>query len=780
MPKMFTDDEKGSAERFAVVAYLSSLGGAVPEGKTPPIQQYTKSVNEGKKLYLTAGCAACHGDRVTQPPTKKQRDDEEDEKPEAAPEDLAYSFGTAASKGFYLLGHVGSKTSPEALSKYLQNPLATNPHGRMPNMLLNNTEATDIARFLCQQKDDAIAKALPKTPNLKPTELVNDPALGQLKPEQQWREVGKRLMTSKGCVNCHTVEVGGQKLAELATAPKLRELAGSSKACVSGNPTTGQSPSFNLTERDRKSLAIFLREGLSGAGKPTPAYSSRVALRRFQCLNCHNRDGEGGFTPELADQMRLMDKAENADDLAPPRLTAAGHKLRTSWFKQLLTQAGRARPWMTLRMPQYGPHNVEFIAEALPKAEGTLPSDEVGKVALTAAKVEAGRTLAGKNGLGCISCHDISGVRGGGTRGPDLAKTQDRVRLDWYTRWMHQPQRLAPGTKMPQAFIDGKSLFTSVLSGDADAQIEAMWAYFSLGQGLPLPAGMEPPKGLVITVKDRPEILRTFMPDNAGTKAIAVGFPGGLSTVFDAASCRLSYAWSGAFLDASPVWNNRGGAPANLLGPKFWTSPNGFPWAVTDSKTPPDFSKRLTDPAYGFQLPEDRLYNGPRLVQFQGYSLDSAGQPSFKYSFHDAEQTQLLKVVEKPEPLPVTVAAGIKRTFQVEWPANKSTWFQVGSATLPRLVGQTGNPLPLDLKAPEPEASAEGTRLILSDGGKAIVVEVINAPRGTKWRLVPVNGGWQALLKLPEAATTSKGTLSLAIWGLPRDDEELLKGLRSK
>jgi cytochrome c553 len=586
-------------------------------------------------------------------------------------------------------------------------------------------------------------------------------------------------MTSKGCVNCHTVESGGQKLSEMV-APSLGQIRGSSKACVSETKVTGKHPTYSLTERDRKSLQQFLKDGLSGEGKPSPAYSSRVALRRFQCLNCHNRDGEGGFTPELADQMRLLEKAENADDVAPPRLTAAGHKLRTSWFKQLLTQAGRARPWMTLRMPQYGPHNVEFIAESLPKAEGTLPDDAVGKVALTAAKVEAGRQLTGKSGHGCISCHDISGVRGGGTRGPDLAKTQDRVRLDWYVRWMHQPQRLAPGTKMPQAFIDGKSLLTGILKGDGDAQIEAMWAYFSLGQGLPLPEGIEPPKGLVIAVKDRPEILRTFMPDNAGTKAIAVGFPGGVNTVFDAATCRLSYAWSGAFLDASPVWNNRGGAPANLLGPKFWTAPGGFPWALTDGKTPPDYSKRVNDPSYGFQLPEDRLFAGPKLVHFQGYGLDSKGFPSFRYSLSDLKEIIQLEVVEKPTPLPVTVSAGLSRHFELTWPANLTPWLQLGSSANPRLVSANGSAIPIDLKAAPPEAAAVGARLILPEGGRAVVVEVVSAPPGTMWQFVNVNGGWQALLRLPSNATRSKGELTLNVWGLPRDDEELLKGLRSK
>ena len=69
------------------------------------------------------------------------------------------------------------------------------------------------------------------------------------------------------------------------------------------------------------------------------------------------------------------------------------------------------------------------------------------------------------------------------------------------------------------------------------------------------------------------------MPGTA-SKAIAVGYPGGVAAVFDAVTCRLAYAWSGQFLNTDPVWNNRGGAPAKVLGQSFWNAPPGFPWAV--------------------------------------------------------------------------------------------------------------------------------------------------------------------------------------------------------
>ena len=237
-------------------------------------------------------------------------------------------------------------------------------------------------------------------------------------------------------------------------------------------------------------------------------------------------------------------------------------------------------------MPQYGDSHVGFLPTALAAAEGTVPDDTVHVVPRTAAKIAAGRGIVGKGGLGCISCHDIGGVPNTGTRGPDLATINQRVRYDWYERWLHQPLRMAPGTRMPQAFVEGKSTLTTVFGGSPHLQAEAMWDYLSLGQGLPLPDGLEPPKGLIIAVKDRAEVLRTFMP-NAGSKAIAVGYPGYVSVAFSADECRTAYAWAGNFLDASPVWNNRGGAPAKLLGQKFWSAPAGHPWGTDDEYAHP-------------------------------------------------------------------------------------------------------------------------------------------------------------------------------------------------
>lgn len=735
MPKMFADDEAGAAERYAVAAYLATLGARVDKA---PDADGKANAGNGERLYVSAGCAACHGDKVDAAPTGKKLADDEAEKPAAKPEDTFYSVGTSGPQGYYRLGAVGSKfATPAALARYLQNPAATNPHGRMPGMLLTAAEARDLAAFLTRATDPAVPKALPKPPAGKSA--------------GDWAALGRQLLTSKGCVNCHAANDGGQPLPTAAT-PGLRSIKAG--GCLAETPAAGKVPAYALSADQRAALTAFLADGLTGPGVAAPSQQARVALKRFNCLNCHSRDGEGGIPDGLAAVMKTYETAENAEDLYPPRLTGVGHKLRAPWFDDVLLKAGRSRPWMGLRMPQYGPDHVAFLSYAVPKLEGAVPTDAVGATAVTPAKVEAGRTLAGKTatGFGCIACHDISGVRGGGTRGPDLATINQRLRLDWYGRWMHQPQRVAPGTKMPQNFLDGKSLLAGVLSGDADAQIDALWAYLSLGPGLPLPAGIEPPnQGVVVPVKDRPEILRTFMPEGAGTRPVAVGYPGGVNVAFDAAGCRLAYAWAGNFLDAGPTWTNRGGRPANLLGAKFWTAPAGHPWAVTDGAVP-DFAGRVADPAYGHQLADDAVYTGPRYVHFRGYALDDGGNPTFRYTLDGADGKPGLSVSETPAPRSSSVASGLSRKFAVDVPAGRTAWLLAATTTAePRLSGARA-------VAPQP-------------GGRAVVLDLAGP---ATWHMVRAGDGWQVLAKL----AAGPADITVTLWALPRDDDVMVQAVK--
>jgi mono/diheme cytochrome c family protein len=772
MPRMFTSDEAGRVELYAVTRYLASLGKPFKLSAKPVNPRDLRaSVERGRRLLTSTGCVACH--KGTE--DRGQRTEDRGQ------------FG--GSVRVFLLSNLGSKTTAEKLTAYLANPLAVDPSGRMPHMQLQGREAEDLARYLCQEKDATIEADLPAAPakelipaalqriDSRPEELA---AFQRLPLEAQWTELGKRLVIDKGCNQCHTIAPGGKPFASVLARASFNDLKKPAKqagGCLADEPgKRGHAPWFDLTGPERQALRAFLREGTTGAGSPAPAHAARVALQRFNCLACHTRDGEGGISTELVEELRRYEKAENAEAIVPPPLTGIGHKLRTAWMRQVLTQGGRARPWMGLRMPQFGDANVGRLPEALAALDGTVPDDKVHQVPLTAAKIDAGRRLVGKSAFGCISCHDLAGIANSGTRGPDLAGMNQRVRYDWYRRWLEQPQRYQPGTRMPIVFPDGKSLLTRVLGGSADAQAEAMWAYLSLGPGLPLPDGLEPPRGLILTVKDRPILLRTFMPD-IDPRAMAIGYPGGVSMAFDAATCRVAYAWSGSFLDASPVWDGRGGTPAKMLGPRFWVAPAGCPWAVNASHEPPDFAAQAKDPAFGGPVPEGKLYTGPRHLQFEGYATDKAGAATFRYRL-EAEEGHPLEVSERPEAVHSAAGVGLRRHFSLSIPGQRTAWLLAGEGLEPRLLDAKGAPLGLDLKTGRVELSAMGCALVLPQGGeRPIVLVVRSAPEGTRWLMERRGATWQVLLRLPLATEAGKVQVDLDIWAPYRGDPGLLKEL---
>jgi mono/diheme cytochrome c family protein len=772
MPRLFSDDETGSVERLAVASYLASLGGPLkptPTGTKKPI-----NVATGERYFGSIGCLACHREE------KKGSAGNQEKLPSFVPRPVSYP-----------LGNLGNKTTPEKLASYLSNPLAVDPSGRMPHMLLQGNEAIELARYLCNRADSALAPDLPPAPAEEKilaafgrvdSRAEEKAAFEKLPIAAQLVDLGKRVMIDKGCNNCHTIAPGGKPFASVYAKTSFEDVCkdtAHASGCLSMDAgKRGHAPWFAFEETERKCVQLFLKEGAAGAGSPAPAFAARATLQRFNCLACHTRDGEGGLSSSLVEELRKYEKAENSEAVTPPTLTGIGHKLHTSTMRQVLVNANRVRPWMALRMPQFGDANVGKLPEQITSLEGTEPDDQIHKVALSAEKLEAGRKLMGKSGFGCVSCHDLANIPNSGTRGPDLARTTERVRYDWYLRWLEQPLRMQPGTRMPSVFSEGKSLVDGVLGGHADAQAEALWAYLSLGPGMPLPEGMEPPKGLILTVKDKPFLLRTFMPD-AGARALAVGFPDGVSAAFDAATCRLAYGWSGNFLDASPVWNDRGGAPAKVLGQRFWTAPPGCPWGASYSNDPPDFARQASDPAYGASSPEGKLFAGERQLRFDGYSVDKAGFPTFHYRVNAADP-EPIKVSERPEPLRSGGGVGISRRFSLEVAAKQTPWLLAGETTKePRILDSKGATVAVDLKTAPLELPADRIIVLPQDGDKALVLTLPAAPEGSRWRLRQQDKKWQVLLRLPTAKEAGKVSAAVNVWSLYRDEPALLKEVLS-
>ena len=89
----------------------------------------------------------------------------------------------------------------------------------------------------------------------------------------------------------------------------------------------------------------------------------------------------------------------------------------------------------------------------------------------------------------CVKCHVVAGrlpSQPPENMAPDLAAVPARLRPGWIRTWLEDPQRIQPGTRMPQAFParSEDSAYPEILGGEQKAQIEAVTQYLlTLGPG---------------------------------------------------------------------------------------------------------------------------------------------------------------------------------------------------------------------------------------------------------------------------------------------------------
>jgi hypothetical protein len=294
--------------------------------------------------------------------------------------------------------------------------------------------------------------------------------------------------------------------------------------------------------------------------------------------------------------------------LAPP-LTGIGHKLQQSWLEGVFAGAGgsRVRSYVKTRMPNYPAHAKTLAAwfakiDAEPDAKPLVehPGD-----------LEAGRKLLGiVGGTNCITCHTWGEQRSLGIQALDLSSLDQRLRPEWFRSYLLNPAGYRPGTLMPPLWPGGQATVRDVLGGDAERQIAAIWSFIGKGEGLPegFPDRTSGLYELVPT--DRPILQRTFF-EGSGTKAILVGFPGGINLAYDGSGARPAVVWRGAFFDAYQTWYSRHAPFEKPLGE-----------AVT-------------------ALPETGAETGRR---FLGYRLDAAGNPVFLYKDGEREVNEVFTV----------------------------------------------------------------------------------------------------------------------------------------
>lgn len=458
-------------------------------------------------------------------------------------------------------------------------------------------------------------------------------------PELERR--GLEVFEAKGCAACHRSEEHA-----IAPAKDLEQLHGRG-GCL--DPAHSESPNYDLEDDQRLALERAIAAAALASGAPAPLDAARRSLANLNCFACHAQNGQGGPGEELLPFFQVSDERVDLGDEGrlPPDLSGVGWKLTQNGLNDVLLTDRRARPYMRARMPAFGAEHVGQLPDALARLEGLWPGSDLESPVVSDAEVLVGRELMGRTALSCVTCHSFGDLEPLGSPGPALDQFGERLRYEWARSFLRAPQRFKPGSRMPDFYAAGKSTLHTVYEGDLGRQVDAMWAYFGLGEFMPPPPGMEPGKGLQVLVGERPVVLRAFL-EGSGSRAIAVGNPNGVHYAFDAQKVCLSEVWQGDFVDASGSWAGRGGSPLGGRGTSLWSAGEGVPLQLFGAS----FGR-------GNRMPPPGGAEGG--LRFRGYRLDQAGVPSFLYEAQGKPVQERVEIERLPE-------LKLLRSFQITGP----------------------------------------------------------------------------------------------------------------
>ena len=225
--------------------------------------------------------------------------------------------------------------------------------------------------------------------------------------------------------------------------------------------------------RSRRAARDLVAEDAASLARVVPAEYAERRIRRDGCLVCHSRDGapaSGSPAPDAGPTH------------APPDLTWAGEKFRGDWLADYLAghPADLPRPHPEVRAPA-SPDETDVFAAGLHHQHG-LAASPPDPEPVDAELAAVGSDLIRGDRLGCHACHALGDEPALGGEGAEEAINFDlvrrRVRRPWFDWFLRDPQRILPGTKMPQ-FVDedGYTALYDVFDGEATRQFEAIWHY---------------------------------------------------------------------------------------------------------------------------------------------------------------------------------------------------------------------------------------------------------------------------------------------------------------
>jgi mono/diheme cytochrome c family protein len=252
-------------------------------------------------------------------------------------------------------------------------------------------------------------------------------------------------------------------------------------------------PQFNFADEDIRSLRVLLagfREHKVGrryqadqGARVAQVVEGRRLMHQYNCIGCHEIENRGGF---------IRKYYQENPALAPPVLNGEGEKVQSNWFFTFLKAPFPIRPWLEIRMPTFGlsdEHTNQLVSYFNGLSKVDIPYTYVDDRRILPEHLDAARRLVSKDYFNCFSCHQQGDKKPEGPVegwAPDLTLARQRLNPDWIIKWLQDPQKVQPGTRMPSFFPGGPD---DILGGKDDRQIEALRDYLmSIGKSAPVTA----------------------------------------------------------------------------------------------------------------------------------------------------------------------------------------------------------------------------------------------------------------------------------------------------
>ena len=432
MPRVHLASPQDAAD---IAAWLAT------QGKPAAIPNFNERLAaRGAQLFVELRCIACH----------------------ALPGRAVAAGGVARVS----LEFAQAKWQPAALISFLKNPTDYDASTRMPNCALAPDEAQALAAFLLSRVGGTLA------------ESAGDATRGKVRFE------------TAGCLKCHAPIAG---VAVHAVAAKPLATLDWTRGCMADTPARrGDAPDFSLDVAAHDALRAMADAKFSPLAHDAPVEFAQRQFISLRCAACHARDGHDAAFASLTDETAAVKSelpaaeasdapAEEGLDQEPPKLADVGAKLKTEWIGHFIAGeiSRRPRPWLKARMPAFG-SRADGLALGLSLEHGQLPAAEPD-LPFDAGKARTGARLTAADAFNCVQCHAVGAQAATapfGAPGVNFSHVHERVRREWFERWLDNPPRVSPGTKMPK-FTDsaGRSAQTAVLGGDAHAQWGAIYEY---------------------------------------------------------------------------------------------------------------------------------------------------------------------------------------------------------------------------------------------------------------------------------------------------------------